>query len=403
MGTPSNTRISNESDYIDHYTRWDGFHSEIHDVMNSAVSDWEVALSNLKDKLSNEQYGTVSINEWIEIFEKNLAVYKQQPTIDFTSFLHCIRSFSHHHVLPTHFNNKTDLSSNLTNDIDFTAHLANQTFAYSYESISIEHPIIEVKRKDIDPEYKVLRIYEIDENGLVNNNEWTDFKYKNLDEQQIFSNILKLPLFLRDIYTLTKMSATEQASCHYNLDVITRLMTKLSQFYQPTSEYSRFTRDRKNDVRSVKERKKSVDVTIDDAVHMLPFDLYPGSLGTQIMLANAGNILPLTKAESLSDYDISFKVGLYGDRMSHIFCYIPNNKDDETLDWLNGLAAEYNNQIHYFDNYHTVNTITDSVQFVKLIANTEEFVGLAYQKTIIDLMENQYSIEVNLLLEENDS
>lgn len=396
MGTHASTRIANEHDYIEHHTRWDGFPPEIVESIQSLPTAWQTAIENIKEKLNADELGTFALKNWAISFEKLLNDYIEKPTIEATSLLLCFLSFSHHHVLPNAASN--DLLGYWGEDNpDVTAQLLGNSFVYTYQedydADEVVHPTIELASKQITSEFKVMRIYSVDNDGNMLDTDYVDFKYKNMTEEELFSTVLKLPLFMRDLYTVTKMSSSEKEAIDHDIDSLVSLTRKLSQFYKPTSEYALYSRNENDKIRNKNERKKSIEDTKDYAVSMIPFDLDVTTLGTHISLSQPGNIFPLTKAERLGRYEISFKVGLYSSRLNDIFCNIPNKEADEVVELVQSVANHYEERINHFDHYHKIDSI-DNIQFMKLEQN-EVFYGISYEETLIKLMENQYLIEMN--------
>jgi hypothetical protein len=399
MGTPATTRIANENDYIEHHTRWDGFPEEIKYKMISMSDRWEFAIEQLKEKLNDDNQGTVGLTKWVEDFEQALIDYKTNPKIDMSSMLLCFHSFAHHHVLPTKTND--DILSYLGEDSpDITAQILNGEFTYTFDEDG-NQPVVEVIRKEIPAEFKVMRIHAIDDDGKLVDDNYVDFKYKNISEDDLFASIIHLPLFLRDIYTLTKMTRTEKKSLVGQLDPLTMLLQKMAEFYKPTTEYVRFSSSEVDAIRTKAERLQSIQESLEAAQSMIPFDLDITSFGSQIAFANPGNVLPLTKGEQLSEYDISFKVGLFESRLNYIYCNIPNKEENDMLALLNDVVLHFDYRMHRFNTYHKVDNIGDNVQFSKLLSD-EVFFGMPYEATIINLMENQQSMEMNELLESKE-
>lgn len=399
MGTPATTRIANENDYIEHHTRWDGFPEEIKERMISMSDRWEFAIDQLKEKLNDDSQGTVSLTKWVADFEQALNDYKENPTIEMSSMLLCFLSFAHHHILPS--KSTADMLSYWGEGFpDITAQLLNGEFTYSIEDDGPQ-PVVEVVRKEIAAEFKVMRIYAVDENGKLMDENYVDFKYKNMNEEELFASIIHLPLFLRDIYTLTKMSKTEKKSLEYKLDPLTIMLQKMAEFYKPTTEYLRFGSSEGDVVRTKEERLDAIHESLEWCHSMIPFDLDITSFGTHIAFTNPGNVLPVTKGERLSDYDISFKVAMYDGRNNYIYCNIPNKEEPEMLTLLNDVVLHFDYRMHRFNNYHKVDNVAEPIQFSKLLSD-EVFLGLAYEETIVKLMENQQCMEMNDVLESKE-
>lgn len=406
MGTPATTRIANENDYIEHHTRWDGFPSEIKVRLMGLVENWEAAIENIKEKLDEDTKGTVSLKKWVTDFEHTLNNYKENPTIEMTSMLLCFHSFSHHHILPIKSTGnllsywgegEPDITAQLING-ELTCTVREDEYDDNDELIeSTSQPLIEVVRKELSTDFKVMRIYGVDKDGSIDDDNYVDFKYKDISEEDLFTSIIHLPLFLRDIYTVTKLSRTEKEAMN-RVDALTSAFQKLAEFYQPTNEYKRFGVPKKDVVRNTKARKQSIEDSLDNAQSMIPFDLDITSLGNHIALANPGKVLPVTKGERLSDYAITFKVGMYDDRNNSIYCSIPNKSEDDMKALLKETILSFDHKVHHFNHYNKVDSIGDEIQFSQLLCE-EVFYGVPYEETIINLMENQYSIEINDILE----
>jgi hypothetical protein len=399
MGTPATTRIASENDYIEHHTRWDGYPDDIKKNIISMVDRWQLSVESLKENLNDDSQGTVTLNQWVTDFEKTINDYKANPTIEMSSMLLCFLSFAHHHVLP-HATTDDLMSYWGENEPNITAQLINGLFTYTTDEEG-NQPTVEVVRKEIPAEFKVMRIYAIDKDGKLLDDNYVDFKYKNISEEALFSSVIQLPLFLRDIYTLTKMSKTEKKSLDYTLHPLTAMLQKMAEFYKPTNEYVRFGGSEGDKVRTKEERLKTIELSSDWVHSMIPFDLDITSFGSHIAFTNPGNVLPLTKGECLSEYEISFKVGMFDNRMNYIYCNIPNKDESEMLQLLNDTVLHFDYRNHRFNTYHKVDNVGENIQFSQLVAD-EVFLGMPYEETIINLMENQQSIEMNDLLDSKE-
>lgn len=399
MGTPATTRIANEHDYIEHHTRWDGHPEEIKEKMIAMIERWAVSVEMLKEKLNDDSQGTVTIEKWVTEFEQALNDYKSNPMIDMSSMLLCFHSFAHHHVLPSKTNEDT-FSYFGAGTPDITAQLLNGDFTYTLNENG-NQPVVDVVRKEIPTEFKVMRIHPINKDGKLIDDNYVDFKYRNITEEELFSSIIHLPILLRDLYTFAKISKTEKKFLGYQLDPLRNLFQKMADFYKPTNEYVRFINSGVDCVRTKDERLDSIKRSLEYVDSMIPFDLDITSFGTQIAFANPGNVLPLTKGEEMSEYDISFKVAIFDSRLNYIYCNIPNKEENDMLDLLNDVVLHFDYRVHRFNTYHKVDNVGDTIQFSKLISD-EIFLGLPYESTIINLMENQQSIEINDLLESKE-
>jgi hypothetical protein len=175
----------------------------------------------------------------------------------------------------------------------------------------------------------------------------------------------------------------------------------MAEFYKPTNEYVRFGGSEGDKVRTKEERLKTIELSSDWVHSMIPFDLDITSFGSHIAFTNPGNVLPLTKGECLSEYEISFKVGMFDNRMNYIYCNIPNKDESEMLQLLNDTVLHFDYRNHRFNTYHKVDNVGENIQFSQLVAD-EVFLGMPYEETIINLMENQQSIEMNDLLDSKE-
>lgn len=381
MGTRANTKIKQDKDYIELYTRWDGFTEEIKESILNIPEQWQEFIDLSKKTICETDFGTTEFSVWLDDLQNYLNQHKNNPNIESTSFFLSAKSFTHHHPLVA----ATSDSDNDwgRNNPDLIAKISNGKFSFTCPNSS-HNKTNELKSLD---DFKILRIKMMSVND--NDNSYIDLKFKDIDLDNIIKRVLLLPMFWRDFYTIYKKSLAGDGFRDSSIPAVSSLARKLTYFYKPTKKYQQFMRE-KNDVNFNKNEKDiAIDEIFEDVKSMIPFDLYVNSLATQIAFIFAGKMTFLTQQEQNSVQNVDLTIYLTDSRLSKIFFELSDDKFD-SLD----VVTKQESMDSKYTQYHGVNSRFPYV-FIKNKAN--KLIGIPYEENLVHLMENQREIELKEL------
>lgn len=383
MGTHACTRICNEKDYLELHTRWDGFEEEIkHDIENIS-KDWQNSISYMDSKINNDKINR-SIFSWLNNLKLLLKEHKKNPNIENTSKLLCMSSFSHHHVYPNSISQDT-LKYWGKNNPTVVAEIEKSKIKFS------QHKDMKIEPKEIVNDYRVMRIYDEEDNNI-----FIDLKYKDISERKLFNKILTLPLFWRDFYTCFKCPEILKDSSDFVYSPIFKLMNKFVYFYSPTNKYTHEYKENKKDIAiNTKKKKEKFFENVTQTIRRLgPFDMFVNSLATHIIFRLPVNVEPLTESEQLSDYKISFNVKINSrSRFSALTCNIPALSEQENQSLLNNISYKYIKQEKNFMKKNNLHENNHVFNFISL-SNDNSYVGIIYEEMFQVLMESQRELEM---------
>ena len=80
MGTRATTRIQSKDDFIELYTRWDGFPGEIKSNLKSIFDIWKFTLQQFEKSISNKRYQSPYITKWLD--NMNTLIYTAKTEND---------------------------------------------------------------------------------------------------------------------------------------------------------------------------------------------------------------------------------------------------------------------------------------------------------------------------------
>lgn len=292
MGTHACTRIQKNGDFIEMYTRWDGFPEEIKNDLKNSVSNWSQLVEYLQEK--NKNYCFSHVSEWLIEMKEFISQVKDNPSIEQYAALLCSKSLTHHHVM---------LAPNKASKemLDYWGHGYPDVIANLDEGIQFNKRkkvnLNKIQPKAVDSQYTILRLVDVDKSfdkvNFQNEQEFSyiDLKINGMTHDQITQLIFELPLFWLEMHTL----ARDKNPSHQKQEDIELIGTfynyKFESFFSPGKEYAQFPR-RAGEINSYENILDMVCATI-------PFDFGSNALATHLYLASAGKILPLTQAEQL--------------------------------------------------------------------------------------------------------
>lgn len=348
MGTRACTRIQSKDDYIEMATRWDGFPDEIKEHLTNLINEWESTHAILKSK-NSVMLGNAYAN-WIDDLGALIADAKVNPTIEKLTVLFCAKSFTHHHVMPCSkqenslkywgagFPNVVASINNYKEVVDASSNNSNEV---SYTSLLFDkEPIhINVASKDIEDEYSIVRIVDIQDNEY-----YVDIKVKNYEHQEFLNKVLSINQLWRNIHYSTQV---EMAS-----DDITSILWS----YNSTIE--RFYSNVCHLEKDSESYNKALQKSISSVNRMIPFDMSINSLATHFCIVQPGKAFPLTVAQQnhqeqpvaiikiinsrLSDFSIDF-TGLNQEQkielMNEAYTYLLDEEYD--FEEINGVEADH--------------------------------------------------------------
>lgn len=388
MGTPAATRIEKDNDYISLHTRWDGDLDCMKEQVLEITNEWENSINLFKEVLEKGDFGTSNLKEWIINLEKTLEDYKKNPTIETATLFYSARSFTHH--LP----NPNKAESNLLNH--WGAESPDLIINYDSEDIKFTKPKTKqkfnCKEKELSKEYEVFRIKSSDGESYI------DMKFKEISKEEIVKEILLLPLFWRDLYTISKIIESpildsKDKNIYYNHKnkPIFKLFDKLKYFYSPIKKYSNLVQSRNanNNIFNDKEKKEANEYIIEDLLSLIPFDMYVNALSVHIMLRFSGKIFPLTFGESKLNKEPMFNVYLTDRSLSSIYfdLKIEDQIITKTID-------EFKIREKKFCDYYD---LKDIPSYQMKYFNNGNGIGIGYEENIVEIMKTQRDIEIKEL------
>jgi hypothetical protein len=447
MGSHATTRIANATDYIEAHTRWDGFGNEIREYLSHPESGWNLSIAEFRKRLSQNKQGTQNLDLWLNQLEAFIDNTVKNPSVDTVMALLCMISFNRHQVLPHCTSNKDLLRYWGEGHPDYVGVLNHEknpdgiSFAdlnpYDDEDekkepsdknlaplvdYDIDTPVIARK---IEPQYKVARIYTIEnteqndnennpdkpEKLKINHNEYIDVKFTGLTEEEFTQQILALPYFWRDLYTIGK-SKKEVLRDQNNLwrgKGIFQFMLKLKDFYSPTSDYDLFSHlDNPTEIMfSNQEREDNIRAIFERMYSLIPFDFFITAMTTHLFIALPGQVLPVTQAEIKAGYDVDMYIGVKERRESTIYVHVTKLNYEEHRAIFKDFAQNITQRQTTFLEQHQIKSIVPgaSPQYgfkgVNIQSDTPDsptqivpFINFRYEVNLIFLMDSQRDIEI---------
>jgi hypothetical protein len=383
MGTRATTRIQEYDDYIELYTRWDGFIPDIKESITESINQWQTFIDLFKANLLTDAPYTVHLREWITNFQNYFNSHLNRPTISTTAFLLSSKSFSHHHPLPS----KADDTLNnywKKNQPSLITEINNGNI-YFKENIHVLPETVELKNIDT---YQILRIKMM---PTSENHEETyiDVKFKNITINDLIKEILLIPIFWRDFYMVYKNIIKNMNDEDFYMPAISSLVNKFDSFYCATSKY-RMGYSNKPDIEFLPEEKNiEMKSILNSIIRMAPLDLYVNSLATQIAFILPDKVEFLTKQEENSVKDPDLVVYLEGNRLSKIFLDIP--EDDPIIE---DILSKLLDRETSFNSYYNVES---SCPYQIIKNQNNNYIGIPFEENLVYIMESQRDIELKEL------
>lgn len=437
MGTHATTRIADATDYIEAHTRWDGFGDDIRRHLSQPGDIWQKSIDEFKLRLSQSEQGTEGILHWVEQLETFLHDTQANPTVDKVMALLCMRSFTHHQVLP-HKTSADLLQHWGEGNPGYVGILENNRISFADvkgrmepENIEDEEPEEQEARlrlapmvtydihqpvvaRKMDTDYKVARIYtvydanESDEDEQMSlktdSQEYIDIKFKNISEVQLAQSIASLPLFFRDLHTIGKNKTDTMEGWTWHGQGIFKFMEKLGYFYSATQEYQRFDncRNKTETIFTDKERQDNFHQVLDLVNSLIPFDFFINAMANHLFIALPGQVLPVTQAEIKAGYDIDMYIGVEEHRQSNIYVNLPklDNAQIEALyQNFSQQAAVRETQFNASNGLEvqpTMNYVINEIEREDEQGKKVDslWLGFAYEASLIMLMSTQRDMEI---------
>jgi len=408
MGTSATTRLSKDKDYIEFFTRWDGIPSLIKEEILAIPEHWLTAIALFKKELSLDEYGTSGLREWLLDLEKVLEHYMQTNDLESAAVLFSNRSFVHHHAFPAKAEGDylencgkghPAIVAKLGNPIifEFSEHLND-------DDILVDSTVSRsrIVARPINEEYKILRIqslrFENNSKKLVEHVEYIDLKYKGISREEIMREVLLLPLFWRDLYTIskkiediiqiTKVKKTESAISYLP---IMKLARKLKNFYSPTKKYHQrgersYIEDIPFSLSEKEDYKKEILMEIRSSI---PLDMATDSLASQLSFRFPGKVYPLTESENRSNKEVSLTLYMH-EKGTTDFYFKPENVTDFTY-LFNDVQSKFLERELKFFNYYGLDK--QSIKYELSQNNNRSLIGIRYENSIVEVMQSQRDIE----------
>lgn len=376
MGSSTSTKIVDNNDSINVFTRWDGFKEDIGNDLNNLSEIWSNQIYLIK-KLFNEKgdLGTYGIKEWIVDMELLINNYSLNKTVDTACVLLSNINLNHNRPIP-YAGDKEYLNYLGFKQADNIYNIQKNTFVENYKKKRDNQSIDNLK------DFKICEISSEDKQKI-------GFKFKDLTEEEILLDICLIPLFIRDIYTISKEFFYKKKYDHSFFEKINirsvpflKYFLKLNMLYSPTSHYS----IRENDkVFTEEEKEADLKNKIYEAIAFSPLEFNDGTLINFLSLKHPGKILPLTNNE------ISLN------KKSDLKIYMPNENsieiDDEYLTdkFRTSLVKQFNDKEKYFvSNYGLPEA---NKNFVIALNEKENRLTVDIIRSLVYVMNNQRDIE----------
>ncbi len=390
MGTHACTRIATKDDYLELHTRWDGFPDEIKSDLKSLNQRWTVSLEKFIKGLDADVSSPKYLRDWASGFYGLVQDNISHQSLENTAMLLAGQDFVHHHVLPHAMTE--DLADYWgRGNPDVTAVLKDaDKMSFSKKSK------INLKEKEISAEWKVMRVYGVDDNSNINKEEFIDIKFKCSIEDLFFS-LLQLPQFWRDLYNVTKEKDDDWKSVNAG-GPLWKLGNALRKFYQPTQEYMLYSRGKVDGVdksRDDEGYKKALEDSLLEVSASIPFDFYINAFLTHLWLRCPNVVAPVTNAEHLSSYTPVVEVMVDTERMSALL--FKSNEHDKK--WHQDLLVKSVEEIKQreSDFFESVGLPKEQLNlgsyFIKN-NNDEAWLGFTYENNLAIIMQSQYDVEL---------
>lgn len=369
MGTRATTRIQEGKDYIELYTRWDGFIPEIQNSIVESGNQWQLFIDLFKSNLVYDAPYTPYLKSWIDNLQNYLNKHVACPSVSTTAFFLSAKSFSHHHPLPSH-TTQSLYNGWHKNNPSLVAKIYNGKLTFKENKSTLSE---NTSQTSLDG-YKILRIKLISDS---NDQEETymDVKFKNIKVEDLMKEILLIPIFWRDFYTVYKNIYNNMKDPDFYIEVVQSLINKFISFYDGTSAYSQY---------SLEQKKKEMNDRILSTLRLLPLDTYVNSLATQIAFILPDKVEILTKSEENAVIEPDVTIYQHGSRLTHILMNIEEDNPVIT-DVLSAVHERESN----FNNYHKVES---SVPYQIIQNKDNNFIGIPFEENFVYIMETQNAI-----------
>lgn len=329
MGTSAFFSITNKNDHIPLYTRWDGFEEEILKQLKKLP---EIHQKNI-DLFSQNNNLSPFMQHWFDDYKKLVSTYQEKQDLDIQAKLFSMLSFQHFYITSI-FNNKNELAYSIE-DYDYTLSTISKK--------KVNTPAINLSIDSLN-DYKILRVYQsddiVDENTDLNSLQYIDFKYKDIDSEELIKQIHLLPFFFREFQCSIIPSLQENID-HQNNFV--RLSYTISDFYNSNSNriknYVPFSNQ--------EEEISILEDKLDYIVSLIPFDLYAPKFGIHLFLRFPMNVFPLTYSEAIfsNTKKPDAEIFMCGKRTNSIgSCINKQIIDDEANNNIQDFKTKYNSQ-----------------------------------------------------------
>lgn len=333
MGTRAFFSITDNTDHIPLYTRWDGFEEEIKaDILELD----RIHQSNI-DVLKNNFNLSPFMTQWFIEYQELIQEYKNNPNVSLTAKLLSMLSFVHSSPEPI-FKDKDTLSFD-NNSYDFNFNIKTNKKS---KNAKINLHINEIKN------FKILRVYH-DENIIttkdsLDNKPYIDLKFKNIDNNELAKQIHLLPFFIRDFHVSFLPFYKK------NDFPFIKLLRTISNFYNDQYQLLSYKEYKKTN--SFEDEKKMIEDKFEHARSMIPFDLYLKNFCTHLFLRFPTQVEPLTYSEAVYSNAIEPDVQIFlcGNR----FYYIGSNTEKSIIE------EEAKKQIKYFQDKHNPKIFTET-------------------------------------------
>lgn len=308
----------------------------------------------MRRELSQNDHGTFDMRLWLSMFEKN--TLGNQESLETKAILLTLKEF-----------NSTKLAS-------YNSHQLNTLDLPLSQEKSIENLL---------EGYKVIRLYNTrlsDDNKKqsLDLTHFVDLKYQDITEDELFKSIMQIPLFLRDILTLTR---------HQENSVLASLNNWLSNYYAPF--------DKAVSALSEMEGIGTRTLTYDRIKNKLNNNSYcdfdNSQLATLLCFMLPGKVMPMTYHESKAVVKIDIKTCVT--EKATVLCHVPNYETEDYDTVFSAIINLYQYRESQFVNTNRLDRLKTDFRIVG-VPGLGGYYGLKFDHELLNCLENQRQLEI---------
>ena len=291
MGTRATTRIQSKDDFIELYTRWDGFPGEIKSNLKSIFDIWKFTLQQFEKSISNKKYQSPYITKWLDNMNTLIYTAKTENDIVVIAGLLSSLSFNHHHPLDSYSPDKNYFKY-------YYKYNPDVIYDVELNKFNKKNKLKEIKETKLllDDTHFIARIIYYEDTDNKFNIEDSKLNYTNIyvdgmTKEEFYLTLVELPLFLLETHYLLRNTMVESNDLFDNYGLLSKNIFdeySLKSFYSPSVKFKEHKDDKDKDKNDI----------LDHIWRFIPFDLGTSSLAIHLFLASAGKIKYLTEGQN---------------------------------------------------------------------------------------------------------